>query len=152
MAIQFTLTILIFHGGWLLGDVFSDGELSLLAAYRCAAFVIMILGVFMLDRVHAALGDNFSPVLELKQSHQLVRSGPYARIRHPMYTSGFLYLIGAGGLAANLFVFICPLVSFSILVACRIPDEERMMAQRFGDAWLTHKNSTGMFLPKLGIW
>ena len=126
------------------------GNLAFSQLFRWISFVVMLSGVIMLDRVHAALGDNFSPVLELKAEHRLVRSGLYSRIRHPMYTSGFLYLLGAGGLSANILVLVAPTLSFALLVALRLPDEERMMAKRFGADWESHKLSTGLFLPGKG--
>jgi protein-S-isoprenylcysteine O-methyltransferase Ste14 len=107
-------------------------------------------GLVLLWRVHQALGAHFSPVLELKADHQLVKAGPYATMRHPMYTAGLLFVVGHGVLAANLVVLLAPLAALGLLVALRLPDEERMLRERFGADFEQWAAETGALLPRLG--
>ncbi len=148
LALQLILAIVICHPGWLFGW-FESWNLELYDALRVFGVFLMAYGLLLLEQVHRALGENFSPILELRQEHSLIRSGPYKRIRHPMYTSGFLFFIGAGLLSANLAVLLFPNISFLLLVLLRLPDEEKMLAERFGPEWDEHVRHTGAFIPWL---
>ena len=124
--------------------------LPLPAAVQLAGALVAALGLGLLWRVHQALGAHFSPVLELKSDHKLVREGPYARMRHPMYTAGLLFVVGHGLLAANAVVLGAPLAALVLLVAMRLPDEERMLRERFGADFEQWARETGALLPRLG--
>lgn len=121
-------------------------DLALPAALRAAGALIAVAGLLLLQRVHAALGAHFSPVLELKADHALVTTGPYARVRHPMYTAGLLFTLGHG-LAGGALPALWPLAAVSLLVLLRLPDEEAMLEARFGDAFRAYKARTGRLLP-----
>jgi protein-S-isoprenylcysteine O-methyltransferase Ste14 len=60
-----------------------------------------ILGLWLCYRSHADLGDNWSVTLELKDSHRLVTTGVYRRVRHPMYTALFLTAVAQALLLPN---------------------------------------------------
>src|SRR3974390_1237869 len=64
------------------------------AALRAAGFLITFagLGVTLWARHH--LGKFWSARVALKQDHELIRSGPYAYVRHPIYSGLFIALIG----------------------------------------------------------
>ena len=131
-------------------DWLGFAQVGLPTVVQVAGAVLAGGGLVLLLRVHKALGAHFSPVLELKADHRLVREGPYATMRHPMYTAGLLFVVGHGVLSANLVVLIAPLAALGLLVAMRLPDEERMLRERFGpefDAWAAQ---TGALLPRIG--
>jgi len=56
------------------------------------ALVIAGLAFTVWARVH--LGGNWSGTVTVKQDHELIRSGPYARVRHPIYTGLIAALLG----------------------------------------------------------
>lgn len=94
------------------------------------------------------LGANWSGVVTLKEGHELIRTGPYRTIRHPIYTGMLLALLGTAvtvgevrGLAA------LALAWFSFYIKAR--REESFLAQEFGPAFEEHQRHTGMFLPKI---
>jgi protein-S-isoprenylcysteine O-methyltransferase Ste14 len=93
------------------------------------------------------LGTNWSGVVTLKQGHELIRTGPYRAIRHPIYTGILLALLGTaisfGEMRALLAVAIAWL-SFYI----KARREELFLSQEFGPSFAEHKQSTGMFLPR----
>lgn len=119
-------------------------------AVRIAGVLVAGLGLGLLWWVHRTLGRNFSPWLELRDEHTLVTAGPYARIRHPMYTAGFLLAVSYGLISANVIMATVPLLGLVPLVLVRIPDEEAMMLARFGDAYRAYMARTGRLLPRLG--
>ncbi len=109
--------------------------------------LVVALGLF--HRSHADLGTNWSITLQTRESHHLVTTGIYRRIRHPMYTSTFLL-----GIAHLLFVpnwIVGPgyLVSFGILYVFRVAREERMMLDRFGPEYEAYLRRSGRLIPRL---
>lgn len=94
------------------------------------------------------LGTNWSGVVTLKEGHELIRTGPYRTIRHPIYTGMLLGLLGTavtiGEVRGPLAV---ALAWLSFYVKAR--REESFLAQEFGPAFAEHQRHTGMFLPRL---
>src|SRR5262245_24841255 len=56
-----------------------------------AGALCFALGLWLFHRSHADLGRNWSITLEVREQHQLVTGGVYRSVRHPMYTSLFLF-------------------------------------------------------------
>ncbi len=93
------------------------------------------------------LGSEWSPQLQLREGHHLVTSGPYARIRHPMYTGITGFGVGLALVSANwVFVALVALVVVGLLL--RIPREEEMLIAEFGDEYRMYKHRTGSLLPR----
>jgi protein-S-isoprenylcysteine O-methyltransferase Ste14 len=95
---------------------------------------------------HVVLGRFWSPYLQLRTGHRLIAAGPYARIRHPMYSAIVGWMMSLGIVSANWI----PLV-FASLVALnfrlRVQGEEKMMLQKFGDEYREYMKRTGRLLP-----
>ena len=96
--------------------------------------IIILLGA-LIFRVYAAttLNKSYSYTLEIKEGHQLVTSGLYKYIRHPIYTSslrGFLVTI----LAIPLFMY-------------RIGNEERMLIEEYGEEYEEYQEHTWKLFP-----
>ncbi len=105
-------------------------------------------GVALLVWVQIALGVHFSGTLHLREGHQLVQHGPYARIRHPMYTSFLLLFTGLGLLTGNGLLAAIMLGSQVWVLGWRLPQEEAMLEQQFGDLWREYRGRTGAVLPR----
>lgn len=121
--------------------------LSLLV--RAFGLIIATYGLYLFWLTHKTLGENWSPLLEVRKEHQLITTGIYKHIRHPMYTSIFILVIGLGMLSGNILVVMLPLVMFYILYHMRVKDEEGMMVSWFGDEYILYKRRMGALLPKL---
>jgi protein-S-isoprenylcysteine O-methyltransferase Ste14 len=78
------------------------------------------------------LGGNWSGTITVKEGHSLVRSGPYRRIRHPIY-SGLLLAIVGSALTAGDWRGLLALLLVLLAVLLRIRVEERQMAAAFPD-------------------
>ena len=99
--------------------------------------------------VFSSLGNNVSPTVVTRQRHQLVTSGPYRWVRHPLYTVGFLSYMSFAVLAANWYIAILAIVALWLL-SLRVPAEEQALIARNGDTYRDYAKQTGRFLPKLG--
>jgi protein-S-isoprenylcysteine O-methyltransferase Ste14 len=94
------------------------------------------------------IGKYWSSTVALKSGHQLIRSGPYARIRHPIYT-GIILAIAGTALAVGRYAAIVAVVIFLVGFWLKARKEEALLAGEFGPAFDEHRRSTGFFLPKL---
>ena len=107
-------------------------------------------GIWLLWRSHADLGRNFAPTLQIVEDHALVTDGVFRRIRHPMYTAHLLWGIGQMFLLQNWIAGPAFLVVQIPLYLRRIPAEERMMLEEFGDEYREYMKRTGGLFPRFG--
>lgn len=98
---------------------------------------------------HKSLGKNWSPILEIRKGHTLVTDGPYRFIRHPMYAAILLIGIGVSFLSANWIVTLSYMLPVICLYMVRVSDEEKMMAEQFGNEYREYIKRTGRLIPKL---
>lgn len=110
--------------------------------------VVFAGAIFMLWRSHADLGRNWSATLKIAGRHSLVTTGVYRRIRHPMYTAHLLWAIAQGLLLSNWLAGWAFLVLSVPLYVMRIPREEQMMLEHFGEEYREYKSRTGRLIPR----
>jgi protein-S-isoprenylcysteine O-methyltransferase Ste14 len=93
------------------------------------------------------LGENWSATVTLKEGHELISSGPYRHIRHPIYTGMLVAFVGTA-LALGEYralISVC-IVLFAFYIKAK--KEELFLTQEFGEKFRDHSRRTGMFLPK----
>lgn len=115
----------------------------------CIGIVVFVGAIFMLWRSHADLGLNWSTTLRITGQHSLVTRGVYRHIRHPMYTAHLLWAIAQGLLLSNWFAGWAFLVLSVPLYIIRIPKEEQMMLEHFGEEYRAYKSRTGRLIPRV---
>jgi protein-S-isoprenylcysteine O-methyltransferase Ste14 len=125
---------------------FADYRLPRLAPW--IGLTIMLVALWLFWRSHADLGLNWSPTLELRKDHQLVTSGVYRYIRHPMYAAILLWGLAQGLLLPNWLAGWSAFVPFVVLYVVRTPREEQMMCDFFGDEYRAYMRQTGRLLPR----
>ena len=114
---------------------------------RWAGFALGLASLGLWTWTHVALGSLWSAQLQLRANHRLVDSAPYSRIRHPMYTAILVWATSLGFVIGNWVPIILAAGAAVILVA-RVPREEQMMIEQFGDEYQAYMMRTGRFLPK----
>lgn len=117
-------------------------------ACTVAGVVVMLAGLRLFWRSHADLGRNWSVTLELNADHRLVTEGLYREVRHPMYASFLVLGVGQALLVANWIAGLSGLASVALLMAVRLPREEAMMIERFGDEYRDYRRRVGAVLPR----
>ena len=97
-------------------------------------------------RMH--LGRNWSGTVTVKENHELIRSGPYAIVRHPIYTGLLLAILGTAivlgewrGLLAFCF--------FTITFLLKLRREERFMEESFPDTYPSYRAQVPALIPLL---
>ncbi len=98
--------------------------------------------------IEATLGKNFNTTLHLREGHTLVTDGPYRWVRHPMYTSLFVFTVAVLLASANWLIGLPGLIALTVIVVNRIDAEEALMMERFGDEYRQYMRRTGRFLPR----
>jgi protein-S-isoprenylcysteine O-methyltransferase Ste14 len=119
------------------------------AAVRWLGAGMMLVSGWLLWWTHQTLGRNWSGVLEIRKEHKLIAEGPYAKIRHPMYTSFFLSGLGGLLLSANWLLGLANLGAVAWMYFGRVDAEEAMMLEHFGDDYRGYMKRTGRLLPRL---
>jgi protein-S-isoprenylcysteine O-methyltransferase Ste14 len=155
---QAILGVLTF-GGLVLPLVYALTNWLSFADYPFAASLrtaLAIMGVLTLGpalwlfwRAHHDLGPYWSPSLELSANHRLITDGVYGSIRHPMYASQLLFGISQAFLLHNWIAGIGGFTAFLLLYFIRVPKEEVMMLDQFGDQFRGYCERTGRILPRL---
>lgn len=89
--------------------------------------------------VHKTLGQGLA-------NRQLVTTGPYLKIRHPMFIITGIILGSMSLIAADL-LLILSYVGFILLMILYAPREEQMLLEEYGEQYRKYKMRTGRFLP-----
>lgn len=111
---------------------------------------VMVVSLWMFWRSHADLGKNWSVSLELREGHALVTGGVYRSVRHPMYAAIWLWAFAQGMLLENWLAGWSVVPAFAAMYFIRVPREEAMMIEKFGDEYLAYMRTTGRVLPLIG--
>jgi protein-S-isoprenylcysteine O-methyltransferase Ste14 len=146
IAIFFAL--IVFLVMYFLGMKWIDAFLFPLPAWlRWTGFGVGILSVVFWTWTQVTLDTQWSAQLQLTRDHHLVTTGPYARIRHPLYLAMFGWAAALGLLTANWIFIAVAVLSIAGTIA-RVPKEEQMMIEAFGNAYKDYMKRTGRFFPK----
>jgi protein-S-isoprenylcysteine O-methyltransferase Ste14 len=115
-----------------------------LAWLGTAVFAVALIGFY---RTHRDLGRFWSVTLTIRQTHELVTTGVYRHVRHPMYAAFLLWAVAQGLLLPNWIAGPAGLVGFGTLFGLRVRREERMMEAAFGDAYRAYAARTWRVIP-----
>lgn len=92
------------------------------------------------------LGSNWSVVVTIKQGHELVTSGPYAWVRHPIYT-GLLLAFAGSALAQGEWRGLLALALAAAALRRKLGIEERWLREQFGPAYDAYSQRVAALLP-----
>jgi protein-S-isoprenylcysteine O-methyltransferase Ste14 len=134
---------------YIFSPILSFADYSLPTWVNIFGICIYLTSMWLFWKSHHDLGQNWSPTLEVRESHTLITDGIYQKIRHPMYTSVFLWCVAQALLIPNYIAGLSGIISFVILYFLRIGNEEKMMLDQFGDAYREYMERTGRIIPKL---
>jgi len=124
-------------------DAMAWSALGMPAWARWSGVALLAVTVAGIGWAFAALGRNFATTLVVKPGHELVITGPYRYVRHPMYTLGAMLFIGLMLVAARWFIGALGVAGMVVLMVLRVPKEEAMLAGEFGDSWAAYVRRTG---------
>jgi protein-S-isoprenylcysteine O-methyltransferase Ste14 len=108
--------------------------------------ILTIIGLVVAVVARHTLGDNWSPVPDLKKGHTLVTSGIYSYIRHPIYTAMICMTLGALLVYPTTQIAIV-LIIVTIVLLKRISKEEALMLTTFPRDYPAYKSRTKSLIP-----
>ncbi len=95
-------------------------------------------------RLH--LGQYWSGTVTLKEGHRLIRTGPYALVRHPIYTGFTLGLLGTAIIVGQLRGLL-GVVLLLIAYSRKLRQEERWLTEAFGDEYREYQAQVKTLVP-----
>ena len=116
---------------------------------QIVGLVLVVGGGLLLSTAARALGRHLTPAIQVRQGHQLVQSGPYRRVRHPLYTALLTLGLGQGLLFLSL-----PILALTVFMAglavyrARLEEDLLRSPGVFGARYDEYVARTGRFLPR----
>ncbi|MGD0987297.1 MAG: isoprenylcysteine carboxylmethyltransferase family protein [Candidatus Sulfotelmatobacter sp.] len=117
-------------------------------AVGVTAVALTWLGIALAIWARWHLGRYWSGRVTIKEDHKLIRTGPYARLRHPIYSGLDLAAIGSALAIGRLRC----VVGVGIIIVgfwIKAKREEAMLANHFGADFEEHRRRTGFLIPRL---
>ncbi len=142
IRILFVIVIIVllpFNSFWHVIGYHSSAGVQLIGVILCGAGIAFAIWA----RWH--LVRNWSGTPSIKEGHELVTSGPYRFVRHPIYTGILLALFGSALTGGGVWLVV--FLMFGVNVLYRLPVEERYMLQLFPDAYPEYKKKTKAIIP-----
>jgi protein-S-isoprenylcysteine O-methyltransferase Ste14 len=113
------------------------------------AILVAIGSVWLVTAAVKTLGKEWSLTARLVKGHKLATSGPYAYVRHPIYT-GMLGMLVATGLASSHWIaLLVALVIFFIGTMIRVRSEEKLLREAFGEQFENYARRVPAIVPGL---
>ena len=109
--------------------------------------ITMITGLFICIVASAEIGRFATNALKFVSDHQLVKSGLYKYIRHPIYTGNILLFMGASITLSNMYVIIVVMCVLVPAYVYRIKIEEEMLLSTFKDEYRDYMRKTKKLIP-----
>lgn len=142
LRIALLLVVIFVVRSWGLRGHHQAGTDPVLAGVGLALF---LLGLALAVWARLYIGRNWGTPMSRKDEPELVTTGPYHRVRHPIYTGLLLALIGTA-LATSLYGLIVAAILGGFFVYSAIR-EEAYLTEQFPDTYRAYKHSTKMLIP-----
>jgi len=97
-----------------------------------------------------AIGRHYDLELEVHADHEVVRTGPYRLVRHPIYTGLLIHLVGACLATGNLLLLAGTLLVVLPIFYIRASTEERLLREQLGPTYDAYAREVGMLIPFVG--
>lgn len=127
----------------------SFANISLPDWLRWTGVVIALVGFALLQWAQVSLANSWSDTPRMMKEQVLITSGPYRKVRHPIYSAFILILGSTLFIASNWLIGLCWLGMIFLEVVSRVNYEESLMIEFFGDQYREYMKKTGRLLPKI---
>jgi protein-S-isoprenylcysteine O-methyltransferase Ste14 len=114
---------------------------------RLVGLAVSVLGVLFSLWAIVTLGRHYDLLLEIHAGHELVRSGPFGIVRHPVYTGLALHFLGACLATGNVLLTLGTLFGSFPAFYLRARAEERLLRGEFGGEYDAYAKKVGMLVP-----
>ena len=120
------------------------------SSIAATAVVLLLMGgaIGLFAASSRELGRNWSLVARTRTDHELVRTGPYSSVRHPIYLGLLLFLLALAVALGHWAQLLIALPVFFVGTAIRMRIEDNLLEQSFGDAFREYRRSTPAIFPR----
>jgi protein-S-isoprenylcysteine O-methyltransferase Ste14 len=142
-----TITFTLLFAKWTAVGFLGHSFLPRAQPLAYIGFISALAGLAIAIWARMYLGQYWSDKVVLKMDHQLVRSGPYARMRHPIYSGVLLGVAGSALLVdewRGVLGFVVLLTNYIV----KAKREDKVLAEAFGKDFADHKKRAGFLLPR----
>jgi protein-S-isoprenylcysteine O-methyltransferase Ste14 len=143
-----TITFTLLFAKWTAIGFLGRSFLSRAQPLAYIGLIAALAGLSIAIWARISLGRYWSDKIVLKVDHQLVRSGPYARMRHPIY-SGVLLGVAGSALVVDewraVLAFLLLLTNYMV----KAKREDKILAGAFAQDFIEHRRRAGFLLPRL---
>ncbi|MHA2072380.1 MAG: isoprenylcysteine carboxylmethyltransferase family protein [Candidatus Thorarchaeota archaeon] len=119
----------------------------LIPEIRIVGIIFGVLSFPYIHWAHKTLGTAFTATIQTQESSVLMVKGPFARVRHPMYSSHTLFNLGMVLVSANLIILAYLVVGMPFTYRRMFKEEENLI-QDFGEEYKEYMKRTGRIFPK----
>jgi protein-S-isoprenylcysteine O-methyltransferase Ste14 len=142
-----TAVAAVLLNGWIRGFHLTRPVLPHTLAIVLVADIIVFAGLVIAVWARVMLGRNWSARVSLKENHELIRTGPYRLVRHPIYSGLLLMILGTAALAGQLGGFVALLICFYGFWM-KLRQEERLLTRDL-PGYSEYKAQTKALIPFL---
>ena len=151
LALQIPASVLLVMGFTLLfnpgSHILSQQITPHMTFLGIIGLVLDLIGVGLAIWARLALGTNWSGmVMTIKQNHELVQTGPYAIVRHPIY-AGFLLAMAGTALTIGTLSSYLGLAAGLAAMMLRVNIEEKLMSEQFCEVHEAYRQHTSKLIP-----
>lgn len=107
---------------------------------------LLVLGIAFAAWARAHLGTSWSGRGTIKEDHKLIQTGPYGRVRNPIYTGLLVALVGTALTEPRLRGALAVAV-YCAAITLKIRTEERLRSEQFGEEYRTYRLRTKALIP-----
>jgi protein-S-isoprenylcysteine O-methyltransferase Ste14 len=126
-----------------------SGNAPIAIAAGVLAIVVAIGSVWLVHSALQTLGKEWSLTARLVEDHKLATSGPYAYVRHPIYTGMLGMLIATGLAIAHWSALLAALLVFFIGTIIRVRSEDKLLREAFGEQFENYQHRVPAIVPGL---
>ncbi|MGY5854917.1 MAG: isoprenylcysteine carboxylmethyltransferase family protein [Candidatus Thorarchaeota archaeon] len=152
--IIFTL-IMVVYGNIIVAALYLFNPQWMLWSYLSMPLELRALGlalaIFLVPYTYwigSTLAENYSYTVEIQEGQTLITTGPYNRVRHPIYSSAIFFLASLVLVSDNWLFLVVLLLTIPGLYI-RIKREEEMMIREYGEEYRAYLKRTGRIFPKI---
>jgi protein-S-isoprenylcysteine O-methyltransferase Ste14 len=116
-------------------------------AVGALAIATAVGSVFLIMSAVKTLGKEWSITARMVEGHKLATQGPYARVRHPIYTGMLGMLIATGLSVSHWIALLAAIVVFAIGTLIRVRIEERLLRETFGARFEEYARQVPAVIP-----
>ena len=124
----------------------SERFLPLSMAFYWIGLVMLATGLALAVWARRHLGRNWSGIVTVKQDHELIRSGPYSLVRHPIYTGLLLAILGTA-VAIGEWRGLIAVALITVGFVLKFKMEERFMSETFGEQYARYRAEVRSLIP-----